>query len=285
MAKKAWGNPEAKSYEKQSLRWAVYGENRVQVHKHVWRIVERLLQGMGSGDINVESARTLDEPLKLGFHLVVTEDELESISADLDLVKFGYQDGNFTFIGTVEEAVELSRLLEVEAPENLDHDSAFEQEAGLPVDESPKPWRSDDAEFIVFVQALLGAEKTGEMNEETSSRLKTWQGNHGVPTTGEIDAGTLATFVPRRAMWLRPGATGTPIKVMQAAFQTLGYFDAQINGVWGVKFSRALRKFQEDYRIHPRLRVGSYEWEALFDFSDAPSENLHDQQEDVTRVL
>lgn len=274
-----WGNPETASFAKVNLRLAVYDDYTVQVHKYIWRIVEHLFKTFGNADIDFSSLKPVDDPLKRGFELHMSDVEYERVAELVESTMFNRKGNLFTFMGDATLAEALTKTYEADAPELQNHEPAEDEPAPAPTTASaPEPMALGDETFIRFIQYLIDAENiTGVMDYKTKKALVFYQRRHGVPETGEVDTATLTTVVPQRPQWFRPGATGQYIKVIQAAFKALGYYDQAINGVWGVQLSRALRKFQADYRIHPRLRIGSPEWTALFNLNEKQTVNAVDQ--------
>lgn len=257
-----WGNPETKSFERVNLRWARYGDLTVQVHKHIWPMVERILVGLDGQGIDVSSIEEHADPRRLGFRLAGAD---QAIVNDLiEAAKFAYDGVSVTFVGDAEEAVAIAAQLaesteaEAEEPEPIPVET--ERAAVAP----PFAFDLEDGPLALFVQYLTGATATGVVDAETTARLTEWQRRMLIEETGVLDARTWSYIVPRRVTWMRPGATGHQVKVIQAAFKAHGYYEPSVNGVWGIEMSRSLRRFQHDYGIHSRLRIGNPEWAALF---------------------
>lgn len=269
MASGEWGNPDTKTFDRYNLRWATYGERRVHVHKLIWHITERLFTAMGQMNVPMGTLAELDDPLKRGFILVLSDDDQKQIVPQLADVSMTYVDGVFMFVGTAAQAETISKQLGALADVGVDGDDEDTIEPEVSVDKLPEPWSGglkygDRGDLVLFVQALMNAPQTGKFDSKTVVAMRDWQSRHGVLVTSELDDDTWTTIIPARIGWLRPGATGHQVKVIQAGFKARGYYDAPITGIWGKETSQALRKFQADYRIHPRLRIGNPEWSALF---------------------
>ena len=263
-----WGNPDTSSFERQNLRYARYDDVQVQVHKLIWPLVERLLAGLSQADIDVSAVKPLDDPRRLGFELPGADPE--AVVAIGGAAKFAYDGLHVTFEGTADEAVAIGQLIEASiAQENAYVPPA---EPSDPAEVKVEPFAkvvdydSDDhQDLVLLVQYLVGAEPTGVWSLETQRHLASWQRRHGIKDTGLLDDDTWKHIIPQRQKWLRPGATGHYVTVLQAAMVVRGYLPAQrLNGVWGIDMSRGLRRLQADYGLFPRLRIGNPEWAALF---------------------
>lgn len=264
-----WGNPETQAFVRQYLRWATYGEMKVQVHRHIWPLVNRMLAGFEENGISVSEVTELDDPLRLGFRLPGAD--VEVVNAMVNVAGFKYDGEKVEYTQSAEAAEAASALLvatEVKEPEPI--------AADVPRPETrPAPISRDfsDPETIRFIQTLIGRPATGEWaTEADSEELSLWQKrNNMVPADGELSEELWQNILPRRVKWLRPGATGREVKVMQAGFAVRGFYTRPITGVWGVDMSNALRKFQHEYHIHPRLRISTPDWEALFGVAQTPA--------------
>jgi hypothetical protein len=264
-----WGNPDTQSFTKQQLRWAYYDDHKVQVHRHVWPIVERLFEGMGQMGVDVKQASEVSSPLREGFHL--DHEPNEFLRSQLDAVHFAFNPNSreYLYVGTIEDAIAIAKAIAAEPrPESVIED---EPEPDPEPENRQPPWSGDpaDPEFEQFLTQLLGVDG-----------LDWYQSRLGIQRTGVIDYQTLLSLMPSRPMWFRPGHTGHYIKVLQAALIVRGYLAPPVTGVWGVEFSRALRKFQADYGIRPRMRVGASEWAALFDFQPPASDDAPEADAD-----
>lgn len=264
-----WGNPETKSFG-QNLRLATYGDTKVPVNRLVWPIVERIFQALEQRGTTVSAATEAEDPQKRGFHLNLGEidDEMtEWLTEALAPAQFEHKAGEFLFTGEADEAEAISAKLaaaQVEAeqvPEIAADDEALE----APVSVEKFSTAPGDQMTVKLIQALTGLPLSGDFDERTRAALVDWQNRRHVAPTGEIDADTWSQILPGRVKWLRPGATGLPVSVMQAAFKVHGFYPGPVTGVWGVELSQALRRVQAAYKIHPRLRIGLPEWDTFFE--------------------
>lgn len=231
------------------------------MHKHIQPMVERILIGLDAAGFDVSGAAT-DEANALRTSFVLPGVDGERVNPLIEAASFRYADGKISFMGTAKDAVEMASAVLAASVETVgDEPPVIDADVPVP-EELPAPLSRDleDEETHRFIQTLTGAQAASD----TPDRLREWQARNGVPATGELDDDTWKAILPQRAQWLRPGATGSQIKVLQAAFIVRGYFEGRVDGVWGIEMSRSLRRFQHDYRIHPRLRIGNPEWTALF---------------------
>lgn len=268
-----FGNPDTQNFDKQHLRWATNGDTKVRVHRLIWPLVNRILIGLDQMDgVDVTTARTDDtDPLHLRFHVDIPADKVEVVREALEPAKFNLDnEGTIYFDGTAEEAKELSESVGVEADKLTDDtddevaDPTPDQvERVEPLGGSLEPGAT--GKLVDFIQFLMGMPNpSGVFDETTVEWLKAWQSSHWAPDTGELDADTWRSILPPRTKWLRPGATGLHVKVLQAALLADGYTNAPVSGVWGVRMSQAVRLFQNKNGLVMRERVSPLEWSVLF---------------------
>lgn len=279
MAEITWGNPETKAFAKQQLRYATHGEAKVNVNKLIWKLVNRILIGLDQAGLNVQLAVTNeDDPLRISF--IMQADDIVMVNQLVGPAMFLFDGKVFRFTGTAAEADALSNQLpDVETltddsvsdestPPELDPETVIE----LPVEQHVKiggpVMVGDDGLDVVFIQNLIGRPVGLAFSDEDLLSFTDWQKRHWTNPTGEFDSETLHNILPKRAGWLRPGATGDQIRTLQAAFRALELQISPVNGVWGVRFSQSLRAFQRQRGLQIRSRVGTPEWSSLFTTPD-----------------
>ncbi|MFE1743752.1 peptidoglycan-binding protein [Coleofasciculus sp. H7-2] len=63
---------------------------------------------------------------------------------------------------------------------------------------------------------------------------------------------------------LRPGSQGTEVSELQAALKLLGYYNGDVNGVYGENTAIAVSRFQQAAGLAPDGIVGAETWKRLF---------------------
>ncbi|MBD1838096.1 peptidoglycan-binding protein [Coleofasciculus sp. FACHB-64] len=71
---------------------------------------------------------------------------------------------------------------------------------------------------------------------------------------------------------LRPGSQGTEVAELQAALKLLGYYNGDVNGVYGENTAIAVSRFQQAAGLAPDGIVGAETWKRLFPVAP-PSES------------
>lgn len=281
MAKTSFGNPETKAFEKQQLRWATHGDIRVRVHRLVWPLFNRVLMGLDQAGLDMSQVKTSDnDPLKVSFVVGDLGDLVDKITEMIEPASLVYEDGVIRFTGDAEQAESLSAALGVAVDALVDESTDDEPDEAEPVEPERRLGGlievGTEGDSVKFVQALIGAPVTGIFSEDDSTLLGLWQERHWVPRTGVFGREDWLTILPKRAIWIRPGATGQHVKTLQAAFIALGFQKGPVTGVWGVRFSHSVRLFQDANRLMKRGRIGLPEWGALF----APVSDSYDADDE-----
>lgn len=272
MAETTWGNPDTKAFAKQQLRYATHGDAKVHVNKLIWKLVNRILIGLDQAGFNANTATTNeDDPLRTSFKLKA--DDIVMVNQMIEPAKFYFADDTIRFIGTPSEAEQMSAALpDIETLVNDASDDEVEV-VDEEIPELPPEAQIQLGHYVTvddegldtqFVQYLIGRPVGAPFSDEDAEALSQWQVRHWFEATGEFDNETLKHIVPQRAKWIRPGATGDEIRVLQAAFRVLGLQEGPVNGVWGIRFSHSLRAFQRQRGLQLRSRVSPIEWQSLF---------------------
>jgi hypothetical protein len=211
---------------------------------------------------------TADAGLSLGFAIKLRDgDDAAILNELLEPVMFAYDSGYVVFTGNAGDAVRLCEAIEPPAPVVVSETAytAVYDRTAPPAVPFPRELSEDENGLTLkFIQILTGAPLEDEWTHDTSEALRTWQARNQCPETSELDERTWQSIVPNQIQWLRPGATGSNVKTMQAALAAHGYLSPKITGMWGVEMSDALRRWQSDNDVYPRLRIGEPEWLKLF---------------------
>jgi peptidoglycan hydrolase-like protein with peptidoglycan-binding domain len=80
----------------------------------------------------------------------------------------------------------------------------------------------------------------------------------------------LSKYSPIKAPFLRPGSRGQPVRDVQAALQSLGFYNGAIDGIYGPRTATAVAAFQRSHRLVGDGRVGALTWQALRDSKNVP---------------
>ena len=75
--------------------------------------------------------------------------------------------------------------------------------------------------------------------------------------------GRLSKYSPIKAPFLKPGSRGQPVRDVQAALRSLGFYNGAIDGIYGPRTATAVATFQRSQRIVGDGRVGALTWQAL----------------------
>jgi hypothetical protein len=267
----SWGNPDTNAFDRQNLRYSTHGDQKIRVHRLIWPLVNRILVGLDQAGVSLHSLATNEaDPIRISFVLHV--DDPVMVGQLLEPAMFVVEGDLIIFKGTPEQATDLSTQIGHDANQIVDDVEPDEEEITLPAIAPDEVERINTDGFkvgdkglnVTFVQYLMGRDPTGVFSGEDFWALCDWQKRHYCTPTGTLDAETLSAILPRRAIWLRPGATGQYIRVLQAAFLALQVQTAPISGVWGIRFSKAVRAFQTQRGLMIRQRVGNPEWEQIF---------------------
>jgi len=284
---KGWGNPATASFAKRSIRLVAVDEFRVKVHKDIQPVIEHVLRLLSESDLKV--TEVTGWPLSkagTGLQILIDGQGGEAFAAAMG--KYGFKPTRknpnlYEWAGTYEEAVTAGDALD-EAADTEEHELATtpdEPEAVFhPVTDDDPEWftgkpgervldPADDRSLgrdVLFLQAYLGAPRTGWFDVDTISAVTDFQRRRDLKPDGIVGVETWRGFIPRIRPRLRPGDAGRSVRAISAGFIAAGVADrdSTVYGRYGVLMSRTVRHAQGELDLRVDGRIGALEWEALF---------------------
>ncbi|QTM99603.1 cell wall lytic activity [Sediminibacillus dalangtanensis] len=115
----------------------------------------------------------------------------------------------------------------------------------------------------------------GDFGIYTEYALKKFQKEHDLMVSGRADKQTVEKLIieerneqltPLREIdaALYPGETGKDIEKIQNALQYFGYYEMEVDGIFGPMTAQALLAFQKDNGVRPKERIDKATIEAFF---------------------
>lgn len=149
----------------------------------------------------------------------------------------------------------------------------------LPPVQRPTLKEGDTGEGVIILQDKLknkgyfSGSITGSFGPETTSAVKTFQRDNGLPVTGIVDTSTWDALYrieteqpgipPGERPTLRLGDSGPYVELLQNELSTLMYYRGKITGKFDSATEVAVKAFQDANKLTPDGVVGRFTWYAL----------------------
>ncbi len=249
------GNPQLKSFKSTYIRRVIVDDARVSVHKEIIPQTEELL--IRAVDRGVDfSDGTLPTVLK-GYDPEGNEKQVLGLYLEIETERdiAGIEDGlGFTREGNA-FIYDQNAEVKQEIPSYID-----EVSGKIGYRQLSKGATGVDVKFIHYYIGI-DAEDNAEFTDLTGKGVEYLQERLGIPQTSKMDWYTWQSILPRKNFRLSGGYAGPKVRALQSALRALGY-NCPTTG----RFGTETIKFQSDNKLRVTGRVGTEEWNALFDY-------------------
>lgn len=252
------GNPQLKSFKSSYIRRVIVDDARVSVNKAIIEPTEELLIRAVDRGVNFTDGTlptTLvgydaegNEQQVLGLYLEIeTDKDLTGIEEGLGFKR----DGNAFIYDPKAEVIKLPSYID-EVSGKIGYRQLSIGHEGV------------DVKYVHFYIGIESMEND-KFTERTEAGVKYLQQRLGIPETGKIDWYTWQSIIPRKNFRLSGGYAGPKVRALQSALRSLGY-NCPTTGRFGTETIKSVREFQADNQLRVHGRVGTQEWELLFDY-------------------
>ena len=293
MAEPRWGDPAHSTFVKRFIRLVAVDDHQLKVNVNLQPVVEHMLRQLGEVNLVVEHIEGWPVyPAGTGIVLRLSPPDPQLVTTAL--AQYGFEpdperEDGFYFADSAVSAVAKGKALDegydaaalgdgvsapVVAPVAPTPPVAVEErrvaerddddwDEGLPGHRETEP--GEVGTDVLFLQAYLGAPRTGVLDPETLAAVRRFQQTRGLTLTDRVSRQTWQNLVPHHRRHLSPGDGGKPVRILHAAIIAAGYSprDTPVRAVFGVLLTREVREFQKVTGALPNGRVRTREWTHL----------------------